>query len=217
MIPLLTLGDHRGYVRQIARGVRLNSRPYVERWQNEYLEPADALLRAQVLFERPPSVDAITWVPGHDGSPGPGFDLAIALASRWKIPLIECLVRVLPIRSAHSAIRRPSEAESRSSMAVAGPPRDGVMVVDNVIASGASMAAALSVLEDGGWRGLAALAISVDTNAGSSRYLETWGPRVAWATGASGSRILMPKCLAPTGRAPVNFVLSHGLNRLAIA
>lgn len=173
-VPLSSLGAHQGLARKVARGIRLASRPYVSRWGTDYLEPADALSMACSLLPSPDGAKAITWIPGHDGSPGPGFDLARALSHAWGLPLTEGLVRVRHVRSAHSSSCRPSAAESWQSLRPCGPPRSDGILVDNVVASGGSMSAAISMLvSEGGWTNLRSVSVSTDLTAGCKGLLDS--------------------------------------------
>ncbi len=194
-VPLVTLGPHIGEVRDVARGVRLAARPYVERWGTDYLEPEEALRRACALLHPPERADVITWVPGHDGTPGPGYALAAALADRWELPLRECLVRRHEIPSAHSSTTRPSLDRVRASLAVACERPGRVIVADNVIASGANMIGALRTLTAAGWPDLIALSVSVDPAAGSGVHLLPRGGRGVVGRGARCCRSPLPSAL----------------------
>ncbi|WGX98157.1 hypothetical protein [Nocardioides sp. L-11A] len=172
---LVTLGPHAGSIRDLARGVRLAARPYVDRWGRDYLEPADALRRASELLPRPERADAVTWVPGHDGSPGPGHALAAALATSWRLPLRECLLRPHEIPSAHSSGERPGLDSVCDSLAVTGRHPGRLVVVDNVIASGANMLGALRTLAAAGRTDLIVMSVSIDATAGSGAHLVPQG------------------------------------------
>lgn len=175
MTRLRFLGPHTGYVRQLARGTRLVCRDYVPRWQMDYLEPGDALHALPPLLPTwRGEIDAVTWVPGHDGSLGPGFYVAEVLACSLRVPMVEALTRSTKLDSAHASIERPAFNAVRQSLS-ADPdivsPQDRILVVDNVIASGATMRGALAVLRGIGCQHLEAFSISVDPLAGSSAYL----------------------------------------------
>lgn len=173
-VPLSSLGAHKGITRKMARGIRLASRPYVSRWGADYLEPADALSMACELLPSPRDAKFITWIPGHDGSPGPGFGLASALSRAWGLPLTESLIRVRHLRSAHSSSCRPSPSESWHSLRPYGPPHSDGILVDNVVASGGSMLAAISMLvSEGGWTNLRSVSVSADLTAGCGRLLKS--------------------------------------------
>lgn len=175
MTQLRFLGRHTGYVRQLARGTRLTCRDYVPRWQGDFLEPVDALAAlAPLLPAWHDELDAVTWIPGHDGSPGPGYYVAEVVARSLHVPLVEALVRTTQLASAHASADRPSFHAVRQSL-VAAPtiasPLDRTLVVDNVIASGATMRGALAVLRDTGYQHLEAFSISVDPLAGCRVYM----------------------------------------------
>src|SRR5258705_1905216 len=108
---LESIGSHDGTARRLARGARLMCRPYVERWGNDYEEPMPAVRRSAWALAQQPLPDFIAWVPGHDGTPGPGHYLAQELASLWNVPAIDLLERTIPLPSAHSAVRRPTREE----------------------------------------------------------------------------------------------------------
>lgn len=174
MNELITFGQHAGTARRLARGVRLACRSYVSRWRDEYLDPAVALSLIEKRFQFVPrTADFVTWVPGHDGTPGPGYYLAACVASAWKVPLIEVLARRNSLPSAHSALIRPTLTAARDSLQVIDWKSQGssLLVVDNVIASGASMLGALDTLDAANYRLVSAFAISVDLDAGSRQHI----------------------------------------------
>lgn len=176
MITLTTLGLHRGHTRQVARGARLTCRDYVPRWADDYLGPDEvsATLRSRFGHASEPP-DLVTWVPGHDGSLGPGYFVAETLARSWNRPLVESLIRVAPLPSAHDCVR-PTLKQALSSLAcVASPHRttDRLAVVDNVVASGVSMYAAITKLYEDGYESLNPISISADPTAGYQRYFRT--------------------------------------------
>lgn len=174
MIPLLTLGPHLGQARRIARGVRLSCRPYVERWGEDFVDPDLALDIFAASLPRITHFDAVTWVPGHDGSPGPGFYAAESLARLWGIPLKQQLQRVIAIPSAHGASERPSWSSTLMSLEATDEclaPNARLLVVDNVIATGANMCAAVSALVQLGYANVTVATCSVDLSAGSSALI----------------------------------------------
>lgn len=187
MIPLYAVGPHEGYARRVARGVRLASRPYVTRWQGDYEDPDVALKVASFMVERPRKATTITWVPGHDGTPGPGYALAEALAMRWGLRLEEHILRRKFLNSSHDSTTRPTCGEVKRSLQgvppVSGDSGRHLLVVDNVIASGASMVGSLQSLLDCGWTDIEALSITVDMDAGVRRYLAP-GNQHLWIPGA---------------------------------
>jgi hypothetical protein len=164
-MQLVTLGNHEGAPRRLARGLRLTCRPYVERWGNEYETPEDAIRRsARLLSHWIPTADAITWVPGHDGTPGPGHPLAEALGALIHSPVAQLLVRATSLPSAHAAADRPSVLESKLSLEgvpCRKPTRPRVLLVDNVVATGATLAGAALVLDELGYN-VSAAAVSID-------------------------------------------------------
>lgn len=187
MIPLLTLGSYLGQSRRVARGVRLACRPYADRWGEDFIDPGAALRTFAANLPPDDLFDAVTWVPGHDDSLGPGFYAAAALSRAWKIPLLQQLHRVYLIPSAHNAIVRPSWSLTLGSLEAT---RDSLLVtsrllvVDNVIATGANMSAAVSALRKVGHRNIAVATCSVDLNAGSSALVHrTWAG--SWTFGPS--------------------------------
>lgn len=175
---LVTLGEHKGNARRLARGVRMTCRPYLDRWGFDHLDPDVAVKQCEYDFstvDKPG--DILTWVPGHDKSNGPGHAVAEVLAGLWGVPLVETLKRSCPVRSAHSApSARPSIDEVRSSLSALDPTAldvvdRTVVVVDNVIASGASVIGSAQLLLDAGFRVDGIVSISVDLSAGSRHYI----------------------------------------------
>lgn len=157
-----TLGLHQGALRRMARGVRMESRPAPPYWGLDYYEPELALRLVCSVSAPPPAVEWVTWVPGHDGSPGPGFALAQALALHWRMPLVESLIRVHSVPSSHASPIRPSFNQSLRSLQVIGPPRNSLLLVDNVVATGNSMSSCMQALSLAGWSGAQAWSLSVD-------------------------------------------------------
>ena len=117
---------------------------------------ADALAHAMVAVG-PPRVDAVSWVPlarrrlaerGYDQAQA----LARAVASRLELPLIHCARRVV---ATEPQARRSGE-ERRAAMAGAFTPRgsapDRVLLVDDVLTTGATASACARAVVEAGAR-----------------------------------------------------------------
>ena len=87
----------------------------------------------------------MTWVPGHDGSPGPGYAFAELVADAWRLPLVDAVQRTTPVPSAHRSPRRATLDEQVASLH-ALPTTRRLVVVDNTATSGTSLHAAIDRL-----------------------------------------------------------------------
>ena len=172
---LRTLGHHRGNIRRLARGTRLVCRPYVARWCDDFEDPTPAVRRSAWALAQQPIPDFVLWVPGHDGTPGPGHYLAQALADLWRVPAIDLLERTEELPSAHNAVQRPTVDEVQQSLRVTKHVSGHGVLIDNVIASGASSAGAIRLLTEANIAIAAVGCVSVDLDAGSSRFIQRRG------------------------------------------
>jgi hypothetical protein len=168
---LETLGLHQGSARRLARGARLACRPYVARWGDDFEDPSAAIQRSAWVLARQPIPDFVTWVPGHDGTPGPGYFLAEALAALWHIPAVDTLERTTVLPSAHAAASRPTVDEVAHSLRVSKRISGQGILVDNVIASGASISGAMRQLTSANVQIAALASISVDLAGGSHQFV----------------------------------------------
>lgn len=174
---LKTLGNHQGLARRLARGTRLTCRPYVARWVADFEDPGPAVRRSAWALAQQPIPDFVLWVPGHDGTPGPGYYLAQALSCHWHVPAIELLERTVELPSAHAAVERPTIDEVAESLRVTRHVSGHGVLIDNVVASGASVAGAIRQLDAAGIAIAAVNCVSVDLAAGSGRFVRRIGNR----------------------------------------
>ncbi|MEQ1698954.1 MAG: DUF6349 family protein [Ilumatobacteraceae bacterium] len=147
----ISMGAHTGQPRRLARGLRAMCRPVAEHWQGDFTDRDTTTvdLSAWLIGVDRPAGDVVTWVPGHDGTPGPGAELAALLSTAWSIPTMPLVERHTPIRSAHTADSRPDHLEQQRTLtAVTG--HANVIVVDNAVGTGASMSATVAALEAAG-------------------------------------------------------------------
>ena len=146
MTALHTLGVHDGLARDIARALRATCRPTPSVWAVPLLEDDAARCVHNWARRHPqPEADAVTWVPGHDGSPGPGHVLAELVADAWHLPLVDAVQRTTPIPSAHRSPRRATLDEQVASLH-ACPTTQRLIVVDNTATSGTSLCAVIDRL-----------------------------------------------------------------------
>lgn len=144
-----TIGDHHRVAKQLSQGLRSICRRPPGRWQDLYPNRDETLTAIHGwLATIAPTGTHVTWVPGHDASPGPGHLLAAVVADTWNLPLVELIERSHHLRSAFAnPHQRPTAVEQRSSLRATTGRFDGVVVlVDNTIATGATISAAVDVL-----------------------------------------------------------------------
>ncbi|MEP6759373.1 MAG: double zinc ribbon domain-containing protein [Actinomycetota bacterium] len=124
---------------------------------------AAAMADAMAAVDPPAAADVVTWVPLARGRRAErGYDqaraLAVALAHRLDLPAVHLLRRP----AATDPQARRSGAERRTAMRGAfravRPPPARVLLVDDVLTTGATMAAAAEVLRSGGASQVHALA-----------------------------------------------------------
>lgn len=170
---LYTMGDHQGRTRAIARTITQLTRPRRDYW-HDCLPLSEAVSEVRQRFSRVrPKADAICWVPSHDASFGPSQSFADLLAELWGIPKAECLVRRRAIKSAHRSASRPSFGEQVTTIdGIAPATTTRVILVDNVVATGASLLAGKTVLEQAGLAVRMMCSLSVDYTALRSRSNE---------------------------------------------
>ena len=147
MTAITAMGTHDGYRRLVTRGVRAIARgPLLEGTYETPQRTINAIRRWAAATT--PTGHVLTWVPGHDGTGGPGRVLAEILADVWQLPVADLVTRTRPLVSAHaSGLKRPSLEQQHATMtAHHRPPAADVVIVDNTIASGASITAAVDAL-----------------------------------------------------------------------
>jgi hypothetical protein len=157
----ISMGTHTGHPRRLARGLRAMCRPAPEHWQGDVTDRDSTTmeLTAWLTSIDRPTGDVVTWVPGHDGTPGPGAELATLVSTAWSIPTQQLVERHTPIRSAHTADRRPDHLEQQQTL-TAALGNTNVIVVDNAIGSGASMSATVAALQAAGHHVTAIIAVT---------------------------------------------------------
>ena len=72
------------------------------------------------------------------------------LGEAWSLPLVEPVTRRVAVPSAWAARRRPSTAAQLGSLSVISDERRRLVLVDNTIATGASITATSTVLRAAG-------------------------------------------------------------------
>ena len=147
-IPLHTIGVHDGLARNIARPLRITCRPAPSPWATSPLDLDTAGRHVHDWASRhpQPEADAVTWVPGHDGSPGRGYALAQLVADAWRLPLVDAVQRTAPIPSAHRSTRRATLDDEQVASLHARATNRRLVVVDNTATSGTSLHAVIDRL-----------------------------------------------------------------------
>ena len=118
--PWISMGAHTGHPRRLARGLRAMCRPALAHWQGDFTDrdtTTGDLIAWLTTIDRPTG-DVVTWVPGHDGTPGPGAELATLVSTTWSLPTQALVQRHTPIRP----LTRPPTAPTTSSSSEPSPP-----------------------------------------------------------------------------------------------
>ena len=144
------MGTHAGDARRIARGLRAALAPPPALWADEVADLGE--VRRHVLawldsdLDAPDGLDAVAWVPGHDGTPRPGHLFACLVGEAWSLPVVELVTRRVVLPSAWATPRRPSLAAQIASCSAVPHERQRLVLVDNTIATGASITATSTTL-----------------------------------------------------------------------
>ena len=148
------MGTHAGDPRRIARGLRAACRPLPARWADEVADLGEVRRRVLAWLDggvgAPEGLDAVAWVPGHDGTPGPGHLFACLVGEAWSLPVVELVTRRVVLPSAWATPRRPSIAAQLASLSAPASVRRRLVVVDNTVATGASITATSTALQAAG-------------------------------------------------------------------
>lgn len=159
---IIALGSHWGDIRSIERGVRSLTRPV----NVDYFYPLLSLKIVNGIYSNiSVNCDVISPVPSHDNSIGPAQLFANVLSNVWNIPRIDLLSRKIKQKSAHYSIKRPSVEDHKRTMGVNihfDLLKKKVLLVDNVIATGSTIAAALELLSNNGYNVVNICCISID-------------------------------------------------------
>lgn len=113
---LFTMGAHAGTARRVARAMRTTCRPVAARW-GDNIADLDETRRLTLgwlegLDRR--DADVVTWVPGHDGSPGPALLLAHLVGDAWGLPVDATSPTALSLVSGATARRHGPAREHHS-------------------------------------------------------------------------------------------------------
>ena len=148
------MGAHNGDARRVARGLRAACRPVPVRWADDVAGLGEVRRRVLAWLDEgvgaPEGLDAVAWVPGHDGTPGPAHLLACLVGEVWSLPVAELVTRRVAVPSAWASSRRPSTATQLGSLSAIPSRRRRLVLVDNTIATGASITAAAAALHAAG-------------------------------------------------------------------
>ena len=134
------------------------TRPLVSGWKErgrrDLVEPFAALVEEVVA---PPSVDAVTFVPGdrergRDRGHVPVARLAHALADRWDLPVVRLLARSGPSSRQAGLSRADRRANVRDLFVARREAHGRLVLVDDVYTTGATAAACATTLRRAGAR-----------------------------------------------------------------
>lgn len=166
IFEIIALGNHRGNIRLIERGMRTLTRPVNEHWEDGYFDPLASLEIVKGIFsDISVRCDVICPVPSHDNSFGPAQLFADLLSDVWKIPRTDLLLRKIRQKSAHDSLERPVVDDHKKTMGVhvyGDLQKKNVLLVDNAISSGFTIAAALELLTNNGYHVASMCCISLD-------------------------------------------------------
>ncbi|MPM51126.1 hypothetical protein SDC9_97873 [bioreactor metagenome] len=159
---IIALGNHWGDIRSIERGIRSLTRPV----NVDYFYPLLSLKIVNGIYSNiSVNCDIISPVPSHDNSIGPAQLFANVLSDVWNIPRVDLLSRKIKQKSAHYSIKRPGVEDHKRTMGVnihLDLLKKKVLLVDNVIATGSTIAAALELLINNGYHVANICCISID-------------------------------------------------------
>ncbi|NPV63245.1 MAG: hypothetical protein HPY61_11565 [Methanotrichaceae archaeon] len=166
IIEIVALGNHRGVIRSISRGIRTLTRSVSVHWDDDYLNP---LLGLKIIYDIYSDIsvncDIICPVPSHDNSIGPAQLFANVLSNVWNIPRIDLLSRKIKQKSAHDSLKRPNVEDHKKTISASIYPHlfnKKILLVDNVIGTGSTIAAALEILSNNGYHVANMCCISID-------------------------------------------------------
>ena len=166
LIEIIALGNHRGNIRSIERGMRTLTRPVNVHWKDDYFNPLSSLKIVNDIYSTiSVNCEVICPVPSHDNSFGPAQLFADVLSNIWKIPRIDLLSRKIKQKSAHDSLKRPFVEDHKRTMGVTNHLdllTKNVCLVDNAISSGFTIAAALELLTKNGYHVANICCISID-------------------------------------------------------
>ncbi len=166
IFEIIALGNHRGNIRLIERGIRTLTRPANVHWGDDYFNPLLSLKIVNGIYSNiSVNCDVISPVPSHDNSIGPAQLFANVLSNVWNIPRIDLLSRKIKQKSAHDSIKRPNVDDHKRTIGVnihLDLLKKKVLLVDNAIGTGFTIAAALELLSNNGYHVANICCISID-------------------------------------------------------
>jgi hypothetical protein len=166
IFEIIALGNHRGNIRLIERGIRTLTRPVNVHWEDDYFDPLLSLKVVNGIYSNiSVNWDVISPVPSHDNSIGPAQLFANVLSNIWNIPRIDLLSRKIKQKSAHDSIKRPIVEDHKRTIGVnihLDLLKKKVLLVDNAIGTGFTITAALELLSNNGYDVTNICCISID-------------------------------------------------------
>jgi hypothetical protein len=166
IFEIIALGNHRGDIRSIERGIRTLTRPVYAHWEDDYFYPLLSLKIVNLIYSNiSVTCDIVSSIPSHDNSIGPAQFFSDVLSDVWNIPRIDLLFRKIKQKSAHDSNERPNVEDHKRTMGVnthLDLLKKKVLLVDNVICTGSTVAAALELLSNNGYYVANMCCISID-------------------------------------------------------
>lgn len=149
---ILTLGAHHTDAGLVAKAMRTATRPTPRYWTRQPVsfESAAAALTRWANGVDLHDVDALCWIPGHDGTPGPGQPTASVLAAATGLALLDACHRTTTTTSACGGGRHHWTHHARTMHSPSRHRPQRLALVDNTIATGHTARAASVILTAAG-------------------------------------------------------------------
>ena len=149
---ICTLGPHHGNAALVAKALRTVTRSTPIRWTRTQadLDTAALAVATWAALLDLSDVDALCWIPGHDGTPGPGHTTAAIIAAATGLPLIDACQRRTHTDSACLVGRIHWTHHARTMHTPSRHRPQRLALIDNTIATGHTARGAVAVLAAAG-------------------------------------------------------------------